>query len=337
MTVCAACGFVFNATFDATKLQYGEHYDNSQICSPFFEDYVDTLVHQVVGRVHGRSIVEIGCGKGYFLKKLVSSDPESTGLGYDSTYEGPASDLEGRLQFRREFFDGQALPSSPGAVVCRHVIEHVPDPAAMLRSVRSSLPSDSDALVFFETPALEWILDHDVIWDFFYEHCSLFTAASLSRAFRAAGFVVDRVERVFDGQYLWLEARVGAAGPEPATTGSDVAAQCAAFGRRWESAVADWRRRVVLETRRVAVWGAGAKGVTFVNLVDPEGTLIDCVVDVNPRKQGAFIAGSAHPIVSPAELRDRGVSVAILMNPNYEAENRRLLAELGLDVELVCG
>ena len=52
---------------------------------------------------------------------------------------------------------------------------------------------------------------------------------------------------------------------------------------------------------------------------------------MNPNKQGGFIPGSAHPIVAPAELARRGVTAAMLMNPNYREENLALLGELGVD------
>lgn len=42
----------------------------------------------------------------------------------------------------------------------------------------------------------------------------------------------------------------------------------------------------------VAVLGAGAKGVTFLNLADPEAANVSCVIDVNPYKQGKFIPGT---------------------------------------------
>lgn len=51
-----------------------------------------------------------------------------------------------------------------------------------------------------------------------------------------------------------------------------------------------------------------------LNLVDPNGTLIDCVVDINPRKQGHHLPGTGHPIVAPAELPLRGIQRAVLMN-----------------------
>lgn len=336
MTVCDACEFVFNATFDPQKVEYDEEYDNCQICSPFFESYVDELVRHIVEDrgVRGKRIAEIGCGKGYFLRKLVESDSGNIGVGFDTTYEGPASDLDGRLTFRREFYGGQELVPQPDVVVCRHVIEHVPDPARMLRAVRASLTPESNALVFFETPALEWILDNEVVWDFFYEHCSLFTASSLARAFRASGFTVTGVQHVFGGQYLWLEARPAVVAKLGEQASAAVPDQCVEFGVRTRESIA--RLRSALATgKKAAVWGAGAKGVTFVNLIDPDRTLVDCVVDLNPRKQGRFIAGTGHPIVSPADLGTRRVEQVTLMNPNYEAENRRLLAELDLRVELL--
>lgn len=335
MTACANCEFVFNAMFDPGKLEYGENYENTQLCSPFFSDYVDGLVQRIVeGGARGKTIVEVGCGNGYFLRKLVEADPGNVGIGFDEAYEGPSSDLGGRVTFRRELYDGQS--PAPDVIVCRHVIEHVPDPAAMLRSIRAG-SSRSDVLVFFETPALEWILDNEVVWDFFYEHCSLFTANSLAHAFRAAGFTVDTVKRVFNDQYLWLEARPAPSEAVDTEPSPAIAERAVAFGHEIRDSIAQWRRRLEASPGKVAVWGAGAKGVTFVNLADPGRTLIECVVDLNPRKAGGFVAGTGHPIVSPADLRDRGIAQAILMNPNYETENRRIVAELGLDVELVSG
>src|SRR5213078_3046347 len=90
-------------------------------------------------------------------------------------------------------------------VVCRHVIEHIPRPLDLLRAVRQAVAARPHARVCFETPCVEWVLRNQVVWDFFYEHCSLFSAASLATAFRAAGFEVTDVRHVFHGQYLWLE------------------------------------------------------------------------------------------------------------------------------------
>jgi len=85
----------------------------------------------------------------------------------------------------------------------------------------------------------------------------------------------------------------------------------------------------------VAVWGAGAKGVTFLNLADPDGNNVSWVIDVNPNKQGKFIPGTAHPIVALGAMRDGRAASAIVMNPNYLDESRAMVASEGIDLELV--
>lgn len=337
MHVCHACGFGFNADFDATLLSYGHDYDNTQSYSPAFKAYMAELVTLLVD-THGLQaarIVEVGCGKGHFLRQLVGARPSNVGWGFDPSYVGPETDLEGRLQFVREFYGAAHARIQADAVVCRHVIEHVADPVALLRTVRAAVGDASHTRVFFETPCLAWILRSKALWDLFYEHCSLFTADSLSTAFELAGFEVLDVRTIFGGQYLWLEARPAPADVTPRRAPGDTAALAASLAaeeRRWIDSWVDRLRAAAHE--KVAIWGAGAKGVTFANLIDPRSSLIDCVVDLNPRKQSKFLPGTGHPIVAPSELVTRGVTTAILMNPNYRAEIEALLESEGATIRL---
>jgi SAM-dependent methyltransferase len=339
MVVCETCGFVFNQAFDLSNLQYGEDYDNTQSCSAYFDTYLDGLVRDMVERqgVRNCTIVEVGCGKGHFLKKLVNyPGANNMGYGFDPSYVGPESDLAGRVQFRTCYYDQCCTDILADVVVCRHVIEHVPEPLSLLRTVRVALEVSSNARVFFETPCVAWILRHRVICDFFYEHCSLFTAQSLRFAFRRAGFAVERLEHLFGGQYLWLEARSATVEAEvPAA--AETVALATAYAAEERQLRETWLARLddLGQNGRVALWGAGAKGATFANLIDPGCTLIDSVVDLNPNKQGRFIPGCGHPIVAPGELPRRGVRNAFLMNPNYREENLQLLAAAGIKLNLL--
>lgn len=340
MSVCGQCGFVFNRSFDLAKVSYGPNYDNTQTCSGYFDGYLDGLVAELVEKhgVRDCTIVEVGCGKGHFLRKLVAYPGSGNrGLGFDPTYVGPDSDLDGRLSFYRRFYDAQCAEMKADVVVCRHVIEHVPDPLAILQTVNAALAGSPKAKVYFETPCVEWILRNKVVWDFFYEHCSLFTANSLSLAFERTGFSVRRVDHVFGGQYLWLEAGLSSDEvapsrnrPETMALAKDYAAAEAGLRQRWRDAVTERGRH-----GKVALWGAGAKGATLACLIDSDRTLIDCVVDVNPGKQGRYIPGTGHHIVAPDSLPARGVRSAILMNPNYRDENLALLKSADIAVELI--
>ena len=337
--VCLGCGFVFNQAFDLSLLAYGEDYDNTQSCSATFDAYLDGLVQDLVERqgVRDCAIVEVGCGKGGFLRKLVEyPGANNSGTGFDPSYVGEGRTPDGRLAFYQRYYDNSCTDVPADVVICRHVIEHVPDPTALLRSVRAGLARSPRARVFFETPCVEWILRNHVIWDFFYEHCSLFTADSLGAAFERTGFAVEQVRHIFGGQYLWLEARV-ARETTPVRVSSRTHELAESYAAQENQRRERWQARLTELGSQgpLALWGAGAKGATLANLVDPEGTRIDCVVDLNPNKQGRYIPGTGQLIVAPSSLPHRGVKQAVLMNPNYRVENLRLLAEGRIDLTLV--
>ncbi len=60
------------------------------------------------------------------------------------------------------------------------------------------------------------------------------------------------------------------------------------------------------------------------------------VVDINPRKQGMYLAGTGQQVVPPEFLRDDQPDVVIVMNPIYEDEIRQLTEDLGLTPEFMC-
>ena len=339
MAVCSSCGFVFNAAFDPLLLSYGKDYDNSQEWSGCFTTYLEDIVRDLVETkgLRRSRIVEVGCGKGHFLRRLVASSEGSTGVGFDPSYVGPDTDLAGRVAFRREYYGATAAQVPADAVVCRHVIEHVERPLDLLGAVRDAVRQSPTARVFFETPCVEWILRERVVWDFFYEHCSLFSASSLQAGFEIAGFDIVEIEHRFGKQYLWIESRRSAEPGRPYLEPGYIPSLAKEFGRHEASLKSAWLERIRALRRhgRVALWGAGAKGTTFANLIDPHRTLLDCIVDVNPAKQGKYVPGSGHPIVSYEELPTRGVTCAVLMNPNYRTESEELLRRASIPTQLV--
>ncbi|WP_293353653.1 MULTISPECIES: class I SAM-dependent methyltransferase [unclassified Microcoleus] len=340
LAVCEDCGFIFNQDFDGSKLSYGKEYDNTQTYSPSFESYISELARSLIydKNVQNCSVVEVGCGKGSFLRKLVESEEwGNTGYGFDPSYVGAETVLDGRLKFEKRYYDSECANIHADVVVCRHVIEHVPDPLNLLFSVRQALVYSPNARVFFETPCVEWILRNQVIWDFFYEHCSYFTAESLATAFEESGFQVESVEHIFEGQYLWLEATIPPQKPAITKKPALISTLANEFATSERELISKWEIKIqeLASQGKVALWGAGAKGVTFANIIDPDRKWIDCIIDLNPNKQGKYIPGAAHPIVSYQDIADRGITTAILMNPNYHQENLVLLKASNLNIDLL--
>jgi SAM-dependent methyltransferase len=363
LAYCEKCGFVYNQAYDPSKLCYSSEYDNTQTCSPLFDSYLSNLSDYLVKErgVQQSRIIEVGCGKGHFLKRLVGYEyMGNTGYGFDPSYIGPETELNGRLTFKRSFYNAECANIPADIVVCRHVIEHIPDPLALLNAIRGALKFSPQAKVFFETPCLEWILRNQVIWDFFYEHCSYFNADSLIAAFEISGFDIERVQHAFGGQYLWIEASVAdldkdnihlpqgqTAAAHPCSKLPGIAFKnrsklilelAQKFAESELCVINNFRGKIKdLSTKGgIALWGAGAKGVTLANLVDHEGSLINCVIDINPKKQGKYVPGTGHPIVSYKEIRNYGIKNIILMNPNYYQEILKILEDSGIEnVKLV--
>jgi hypothetical protein len=136
----------------------------------------------------------------------------------------------------------------------------------------------------------------------------------------------------FEGQMLSIESRVaGHRRPAVEHPPELVApARCAHFQARfqrlrddWNSQLRAWRRA----GKRLALWGAGTKGVMFLNTVE-EARTIDLVFDVNPRKHGRHVSGSGQTIASPEALASQRPDVVLFMNPAYVSEIRaRVLAD----------
>lgn len=326
IAICASCGFIFNSAFEPELMAYSRSYDNTQSHSPSFENYLTEVADDLIDKhnLRGKQIVEIGCGKGHFLR-IICERGNNRGLGFDPAYDGPETSDDGRVRFVRGYLDSLDEVPKADLVCCRHVLEHVPDPLSLLDSARKALGGDGQGVAFFEVPAVEWILRHNAFWDFFYEHNSYFSRQTVEYAFDRSGFDVVSVQALFGGQYLGVEVHpVSPARPAGRADPTELVVEAVQFAKRSGSVVSACCERVVelRKTGRVALWGAGAKGVTLVNLVDPDCELVDCLIDINPAKQGRFVPGTGHPIVGPSDPQARSCVAILMMNPNYADEIR---------------
>ncbi len=89
----------------------------------------------------------------------------------------------------------------------------------------------------------------------------------------------------------------------------------------------------ISRTRDIFVWGAGAKGVTFSNLLSRIGISVQAMIDINPAKQQRFCGGTGIPIVSPATaMREISAADVFVMNPVYLAEIRELVGDVNANL-----
>jgi cyclopropane fatty-acyl-phospholipid synthase-like methyltransferase len=343
LAFCAACGLIFNAAFETERMNYAVEYENSLHFSSRFQNYAEELARRLLTQyeLRNKTIMEIACGRGDFLYLLCEMGNNS-GIGFDPSHaqrawEGPAAD---RITFVHDYYSEKYAHHKADLIVCRHMLEHVSKPREFLMMLRKTLGDQSKTAIFFEVPNSLHTLEEVAIWDIIYEHCLYFTPLSMTMLFESCGFEVVQTEQAYEGQFLTLDAVPG----NTATAKSDRSSEIEALGRivqkfplRFEQKADRWRKHmgeIVESNRKAVIWGAGSKGVTFLNIMEM-GNRIKYAVDMNPRKQGMFIAGTGHKIVSPEDLKEIKPSVVLVMNPIYEEEVNQTTSAMGLDVDVL--
>jgi SAM-dependent methyltransferase len=307
-------GLVHNAAFDGAALVYDETYQNEQAVSPSFVRHLDAVLELAGRHFRGKSVVEIGCGKGYFLERLLSAGYAASGV--DPAYEGRNPHI---VKARY----GEAPGMKAECVVLRHVLEHIERPLEFLAGVARA--NGGNGVVYIEVPCLDWICERRAWFDVFYEHVNYFRLSDL----RAMFGTVHEAGRLFGGQYLYVFAELGTLRePNPGAGGE------ARFPPDFLAGVMRFAAMAAEATDRgTAIWGAGAKGVMFAYHLMRLGAECERVIDVNPAKQGKFIAGSGARVSAPeeaaAELSADGL--VFVMNSNYLAE---VASQVGKGVQL---
>ena len=335
LACCPGCGFIQNVVFDPTLISYTSDYEASQIHSPRFVVFIQDLARELIERYElgGKQILEIGCGKGEFLSLLCELGG-CRGIGIDPGCH-QAEPADSRIRLIADSYGPRYRHLAAELVCCRHTLEHLPQVRAFVDLLRSCL-GGSVVTVFFEVPDTARVLAEGAFWDIYYEHCSYFTLGSLGRLFQSCGFELLNLRTGFDDQYLLLEARPGSGGLTPPDDRAAVSRLIESFEIRIAQQHSEWRAlldRARHGRRRVALWGGGSKGVTFLNAFRGIEA-IGCVVDINPLKHDLYIPGSGHKIEAPDALRAFRPDLVVLMNPAYLSEVRQRLTELGIRPEI---
>jgi len=318
--ICENCGYIFNADFEPEKIAYDQNWGQAMGSSKYYVDFIENKINSYIDSlgIKNKSILEIGSGKGYFLKELVTRG-NNIGYGFDPSYEGIYDDIK-NLTIERKYFDGFSSPVD--VVICRHVIEHMTHPKPLL--VKSYKALKDGGLILFETPNIKWILQNQFFYDFFYEHCSYYSEESIYNLFSQMGFDVLDVHDEYNHQWMQITARKNRTantyrvirGVKPIDELVQLASD---FKRQFDLNISTVKEKLVSMSRDgpVAVFGAGPKGSMLAVILDPERKYISWFVDLEPEKYGMFIPKTRHPIIAQSSIAGYEIKYGIVVNANY--------------------
>ena len=304
-------GFVFSANFTDSIIDYDMHYQNEQSHSHYFRSHLENVISIMkTNNTLNNKVVEIGCGKAYFLEMLLDRGVDI--IGFDPTYEGESSKVI------KDFFSDKYSDIGAELIILRHTMEHISKPFDFIKTIAAA--NNYKGKIFIEVPTFEWIVKHNASEDIFYEHCNYFTLETLQMLFkRSVG------GHFFNGQYIYVIANLADVKDEIEKK------EIHPYQLKFAERITEFKN-LLNELSNIAIWGAGAKGSTFLNLVDKQCEKIKCVIDINPKKQHQYIGGTGHYIITPEEIAVQEIENIIVMNSNYLEEIEAVTHPLNINL-----
>ena len=319
------------------------------------EEYARLLTAMQEHHIHGRRIVEVGCGRGEFLRmwQNLAEDPEGAAALARDQARDPLSGqpnaaplhlvgLEHKPSLVEEanavadkkyrVYEGFATgdvryPEGPfDAFVQFNFLEHQPDPCDMLRNIGRNLKPQ--ALGLITVPSFEYILRYNGYYELLRDHIANYTEFTLQKLLQDCGFELLSMDLVNRDT---IEAIVRKADPDELSelhySGRliDVSALRDSYDRL--SASVNAHIDHLSESQRtMAIWGASHQGFTLAATTKLGGR-VEYIIDSAPFKQGRFSPASHIPIVAPDYAVAHPVDEILIVAPGYTDEIAGIIRE----------
>lgn len=294
-------------------------------------------------------VIEVASNDGYLLKNFVATGIPC--LGIEPTASTAAAAEKLGIPVMREFFGEQlgkqlaATGKQADLIAGNNVYAHVPDINDFTRGLKAALKPGGT--ITLEFPHFMQLLENTQFDTVYHEHFSYLSLYTVDRIFKAAGLRVWDIEklpthggslRVYgchaeDGRDT--TAVVSAMLAEEAQRGLQTLATYQYFQAKADRVKDDLLVFLIEQKRtgkKVAAYGAAAKGNTLLNYAGVKPDLLSFVCDAAVAKQGKFMPGSHIPILAPAILLEQRPEFLVILPWNIAAEVKQQnvrLAELG--------
>lgn len=293
-------GLIFNRKYNPHNLIYDKNYNNEQGYSREFNHHLEKVAKLINFYLGKKNLVEVGCGKGLFLEKLLEKGFDIK--GYDPAYEGT------NPRIKKKYFEPGITHPSKGLIL-RHVLEHIPEPLKFLFQLKET--NGGKGLIYIEVPCFDWVNKNNAWYDIYYEHVNYFK----KDFFKAAFSTIIHSGRLFRNQYLFVIADLNQL---KMPTRKNIKKQTNKIQKP----------KIKLSKKlKYVIWGAASKGVIFAIHCKKNDIKIKFAVDINPAKQEKYLPVTGIKVLSPIEARQRlrPEDVVILTNSNYLKEIKKYL------------
>lgn len=346
--VCDQCWLVQTEDYARAEELFSADYAYFSSTSTSWLDHAADYVRMITDRLQlgpEHFVIEVASNDGYLLKNFVAAGIPCLGIEPTAGTAAAAEALD--IPVRREFF-GEALgrqlaEETAGAdlILGNNVYAHVPDINDFTLGLAAALRAEGT--VTLEFPHLVPLIRQTQFDTIYHEHFSYLSLTAVTRIFAEAGLRIWDVEQLptHGGSLRVYGCHVTAAIASTSRVQSLLAVE-ERFGMRRTSTYTMFQTRAdrvkddlvafLIEQkrggRRVAAYGAAAKGNTLLNYAGIKPDLLPYVCDASASKQGKFMPGSHIPIRSPDALRESPPDYVLILPWNIAQEVRAQLADL---------
>ena len=339
--VCEVCWLVQTEDFaEAEKLFCADYAYFSGFSTSWLDHckrYVDDVIDRF-GLNAGSQIVEVAANDGYLLQYVKERNIPCTGI--EPTAKTAAAAKAKGLSIIEEFFGVRLADKmrqqgfTADLTVANNVLAHVPDINDFVSGF--SILLKPNGVATFEFPHLLQLIQENQFDTIYHEHFSYLSLTAVSRIFTVNGMRVFDVEELSThGGSLRIFAQRNDTGVQPVSVhvgglldrekrSGVMTAGCYSGFQERASRIKDNLLFFLLEAKKqgkkVAAYGAAAKGNTLMNYAGIRSDLISFVVDRNPAKQGKWMPGSRIPISSEELLKQTKPDYVVILPWNLRAE-----------------
>ena len=302
---CPECGLVQITETVPPEDLFSEYlYFSSQSAT----DHWEKLAEELTESRHldkGSLVIEIASNDGYLLQHY-----KVPVLGIEPAANVAQVAIDKGIPTLVEFFGEELAKSLPKADVihAHNVLAHVADLHGFVEGMKFILKPNG--IIVIEVPFLSQFLDNCEFDTVYHEHLCYFALRPLIRLFDEHGLEVTGVsmQEIHGGTLrLYVEHE------------KDYSSFARQVGKV-EGRLIAYLWKVKSRGKRIAAYGAAAKGCVLLNMCGLDNKTIDYVVDSTPAKQGKFMPGTGIRVYPPHKLVEDQPDYCLILAWNFAKE-----------------